>query len=111
MWNECWPRPWRTAGSRLSAAPSWPGCTMGRRGVGHPAVTSQGPGGPVHFRGRLRRPNQYRTGPGGHLVAGRTYPVEAVLADAEMESDLARDAARVVAGQRGTRSAPAAAGT
>jgi 2-polyprenyl-6-methoxyphenol hydroxylase-like FAD-dependent oxidoreductase len=32
---------------------------------------------------------------------GRTYPVEVVLADAELEGDLAGDAARVVAGQRG----------
>ncbi len=33
--------------------------------------------------------------------AGRTYPVEVVLADAELEGDLPRDAARVVAGRRG----------
>jgi 2-polyprenyl-6-methoxyphenol hydroxylase-like FAD-dependent oxidoreductase len=32
---------------------------------------------------------------------GRTYPVEVVLADAELEGDLAGDAARVVPGQRG----------
>ena len=32
---------------------------------------------------------------------GRTYPVEVVLADAELEGDLAGDAARVVAGQLG----------
>ena len=32
---------------------------------------------------------------------GRTYPVEVVLADAELEIDLAGDAARVVAGPRG----------
>ena len=32
---------------------------------------------------------------------GRTYPVEVVLADVEMEIDLAGDAARVVAGQQG----------
>ena len=32
---------------------------------------------------------------------GRTYPVEVVLADAELEGDLAGDAARVVAGRRG----------
>ena len=33
--------------------------------------------------------------------AGRTYPVEVVLADAELEGDLPRNAARVVAGRRG----------
>jgi 2-polyprenyl-6-methoxyphenol hydroxylase-like FAD-dependent oxidoreductase len=32
---------------------------------------------------------------------GRTYPVEVVLADAELDGDLASDAARVIAGQRG----------
>jgi 2-polyprenyl-6-methoxyphenol hydroxylase-like FAD-dependent oxidoreductase len=32
---------------------------------------------------------------------GRPYPVEVVLADAELDSDLADDAARVVAGRRG----------
>ena len=32
---------------------------------------------------------------------GRTYPVEVVLADAELDGDLADDAARVVAGRRG----------
>jgi 2-polyprenyl-6-methoxyphenol hydroxylase-like FAD-dependent oxidoreductase len=32
---------------------------------------------------------------------GRTYPVEVVLADAELDGDLAGDAARVVAGRRG----------
>ena len=32
---------------------------------------------------------------------GRTYPVEVVLADAELDGDLACDAARVVAGRRG----------
>jgi len=32
---------------------------------------------------------------------GRTYPVEVVLADAELDGDLAGDAARVIAGRRG----------
>jgi 2-polyprenyl-6-methoxyphenol hydroxylase-like FAD-dependent oxidoreductase len=32
---------------------------------------------------------------------GRTYPVEIVLADAELDGDLARDTARVVAGRQG----------
>lgn len=32
---------------------------------------------------------------------GRVYPVEVVLADAELEGDLAGDAARIVAGRRG----------
>jgi 2-polyprenyl-6-methoxyphenol hydroxylase-like FAD-dependent oxidoreductase len=32
---------------------------------------------------------------------GRTYPVEVVLADAELDGDLPSDAARVVAGQHG----------
>jgi 2-polyprenyl-6-methoxyphenol hydroxylase-like FAD-dependent oxidoreductase len=32
---------------------------------------------------------------------GRTYPVEVVLADAELDGDLASDAARVIASQRG----------
>lgn len=32
---------------------------------------------------------------------GRTYPVEVVLADVELDGDLAEDAARVVAGRQG----------
>jgi 2-polyprenyl-6-methoxyphenol hydroxylase-like FAD-dependent oxidoreductase len=39
--------------------------------------------------------------PAGIGWPGRTYPVEVVLADAELEGDLAGDVARLVAGQRG----------
>ena len=72
------------------------------RRAGRPAVAGRSRGGLVRFRGRLRRPGQYRTGPGRASAGpGAPYPVEVVLADAELDGDLAGDAARVVAGRHG----------